>query len=137
MKKRWKILGLVITGLAISIGVIAALVLVQGPIPFEHPLQRASIAHAQTTGPEAGAEAVSSSCSECHSAPVVKGCDSCHTNLPTAINNTKFPHHDPRENDPPCGECHGSSNDARFVKMPKPDHNFCQDCHDVTHDAQA
>ncbi|MFC1865277.1 hypothetical protein ACFLYB_01005 [Chloroflexota bacterium] len=89
-----------------------------------------SVAHAQVPASPLG-------CSSCHTEPVpFTNCTDCHSGMPTVIGNIEFDHH---SNDPPddvdCVECHASSgNDARYVNVPIASMDYCDTCHESTHD---
>ncbi len=84
------------------------------------------------------AEAVEGRCTSCHNAPISRDCIDCHTELPLYIDNVFFPHHNITQpaGDIGCSDsrCHDAHpDDVRFVVKPDPGHNYCSNCHEISH----
>jgi hypothetical protein len=79
-----------------------------------------------------------STCLKCHEAPIREDCETCHSNLEPEINSIYFPHHNATITlgNIYCTNslCHPVlEGDVRFVKKPLPDHNYCSNCHELSH----
>ncbi|MBI4313044.1 MAG: hypothetical protein HY681_14890 [Chloroflexi bacterium] len=129
LRRKLRVLLVVCAGLGIASAVFTAL-LAQGPVPFDHPPQRTSIAHAS------GLEVVvPSSCAACHENPITTvACAQCHTGLVTTLQGgVLFPHHDGGGDAPTCVDCHSGGTDVRVINKPAPDHAYCEGCHLMNH----
>jgi hypothetical protein len=118
--------------LALAIGLILAFTIPTAP---EQPKIEGhvgiSVAHAQPLDPTSG-------CAACHTQPITVACTECHPSPPTTLNgNIAFPHHDPSAGGPPddcqSSTCHDGGNDARYVVVLQANHNYCSQCHTMTH----
>ncbi|MBI4285824.1 MAG: c-type cytochrome [Chloroflexi bacterium] len=107
------------------------------PGPIDHP-QAARFAHAAT-----GAK---SACESCHVTAIpFTNCSDCHATPPVNVTNpagtitVQIAHHKPGgAGGIACGDCHAvTPNDARYIKVPTADHNFCGTCHTRTHSSAA
>lgn len=89
-----------------------------------------SVAHAQPLD-------LTSGCAACHTAPIVADCEECHTPSTLLEGNISFPHHDSSPGGPPdncqSGTCHDGGNDARYVQVLQANHDYCSQCHTMTH----